>query len=319
MQRHYYLSLTSDTPSTYLQATADSAVQDAVENRREALASTWLEDVKLSEEDEILYSRTIHEEHKLVASITLKHGTEEDISLVLLVVWEVAPVNADSESSNPQSRSSGEILNNNSDNRHNTQESVIGHEEGEESSWKFYDLQLPTSRGNMNKKAWSRSIREADATLAHTLEKGGTSSMTARSQEAESSTSAHQRREKLRLQQEATRGLQGEEGPDLDPEDYWAGVESSEDEMGDAADAEEPDEADNEDNYWNSYGEGANSPEDKGSIVDSGHQGSELEDSTMRYNADFSENQARHEYTRNLVSGRRPSIWKTADGRHLIC
>ena len=99
LQRHYYLSSSSDSPSSYLQATSDAPIQDAVETRRERLASTWLEDVKPSE---ILYSATIHEEQKLVARIKLSVASStsdnDDGSLVLLVVYEEAASPPDEES-----------------------------------------------------------------------------------------------------------------------------------------------------------------------------------------------------------------------------
>lgn len=302
LQRHYYLSSSSDSPSSYLQATSDAPIQDAVETRRERLASTWLEDVKPSE---ILYSATIHEEQKLVARIKLSVASStsdnDDGSLVLLVVYEEAASPPDEESgSSGVSAAAGS--------------STAKEEEEEESGWKYYDLQLPQSRLNMNTSAWQTSIPDAKAALARQIPSTSTDtrahrsssvSTTATTTNKKSQTNAAQKalREKQR-EADAAKGLGVEEGPDQDPDDYWAGCESSDDEGGNRSEIVENElEEDNEDDYWNNYGQ--SSPGNSGSIVDSGHHEHDQpleEDHTLRYDHDNSGSVGHFEYARDAPS-----------------
>ncbi|KAK9899273.1 hypothetical protein P389DRAFT_168216 [Cystobasidium minutum MCA 4210] len=299
LQRHYYLSATPDSPSTYLQASSDSSVQDAVEARREALASTF-EDVKLSSTSEIQCSRTVHEEQKLVARIKLskaqtpQEASHDDTSLVLLVVYE--EVEAQSEGGNAAQAEASSST---------TTRKQRDEESEEESGWRYYDLQLPHSRSNLNSSSWHSSIADANAALARLIPSTSTDARAHRSTSI-STTSGKQKetkaqkalREKKREEDNA-RGLQVEEGPDQDPDDYWAGCESSDDEAGqsDIA-ADNAAEDDNEDDYWNNYG--STSPGKDGSIIDSGHHESEGppedEDYTMRYDQDNSDAIGHFEY-----------------------
>lgn len=293
LQRHYYLSASPSSPATYFQASSDSSVQDAVESRREALASTWLEDVKLSSSSEIQYSKTVHEEHKLVARIQLSksqtssaYDSASDSSLVLLVVYEEAnPPDAAGGSDAPSGGNSTSAAGPSSkrDEQQQSEEEVAG--------WRYYDLQLPNSRSNLNKSAWHNTMSEAEAALAGLLP--STSTTETRTNRSNSTSTGKQKetpaqkalREKQR-EEDAARGLQVEEGPDQDPDDYWAGCESSDDE-GAKDNHEAPEmEEDNEDDYWNNYGAGSPGNEG-GSIIDSGHHESERplddEDYTARF------------------------------------
>lgn len=296
LQRHYYLSSSSESPSSYLQATADESVQQAVESRREALASTWLEDVKPSE---IQYSAAIHEEQKLVARITLsttsiaaQPGSSDSKSLVLLVVYEEAspPDNSESGSSgNPIAGPSSQAANQASE---------------EESGWKYYDLQLPHSKSNLNSSVWHNSVSAAKAALARLIPSTTTDTTrhnrSASVSSAKKTESAAQKalREKQR-EADAAKGLSVEEGPEQDPDDYWAGCESSDDEGGNKRNSHETGiEEEDEDNYWNNYAQ--QSPGIDDNAVDSDNQKSEKpqdEDYTMRYNHDTSESIGHFEYS----------------------
>jgi hypothetical protein len=222
-------------------------------------------------------------------------------SLVLLTVYEEAPPPATADMSNAQAGGSGGAQ--------STIQPASADEEEEETGWKYYDLQLPQSRTNLNKAAWQSSISEAEAALSRLLPGSGTDKRNGRSE----SVGSNKQKEspalkKLRKRQEveSTRGLQGEEGPDFDPEDYWAGCESSDDENGEKDQAtHETLEEEDEDDYWNAYG--GQDTGNNGSVVDSGHYEADQglakeeaeEDHTMRYShQDSSDSVGHFEYAR---------------------
>ena len=278
--RHHFLRPSPDSPG-YLQATNDEVIQGAVEGRRERLITgRWAEEGGLPSDQGgigsmIEWNATLREDDGIRARTVLGELAEE--RLALLLVWEDPK-----RVSMPAAATAAAAANN----------ATADHqEEHQEPGWRFYDLQLPIS-----KETWYSSLEEALLASgikkpSNGLARNGDTRMNGQSEKA----SKHTKRKKPRTPQET--GLQGEEGADPDPDDYWAGCSSSAggarsssgrssrngmryyDDMRDDDDA-------NEDSYWSSYGQQPDR-HGPGSIDDDGRQQQEEEE---EYNAEVLRN-----------------------------
>lgn len=260
--RHKYLAPVPGTPN-YLQATTSLVTAEDVERRREELSTRYIEDIRVSD---VGYSGQMDEEGRLVARVTLCQD-DEDTSLDLLVVWEEA---TPSSSQDVENTSNGMHEDRRSRQSKSADEGYDTHhsdDADDESAWRYYDLQLPQS----STKGWypdaadalrAQQCLEAARTMTGNHSKRVSFSQDATSSRTELLKSYRERSVSVArpMHHEPETGLQGEEGPEPNANDYWAGCDSDDDEESDSYDDPsrrarlERFNEQVEDDYWAGYG-----------------------------------------------------------------
>lgn len=237
--RHRYLRPGPDSPA-YLQATNDEIVQGAVEGRRERLVSgRWAHELELAQGQqvhEVQWNAALADEDGVRARVVLGELPEERLALVL--VWE-----------QPQQQEQQDLA-----------------DSDDEPGWRYYDLQLPAS-----KEAWYPSLEAALSASGRTQAQHPSASDDGQHRRLSPENLKKLKKKKRRKPQTPQdTGLQGEEGPEADPDDYWAGCSSSSAASGSTAPGEHEEEDD--DGYWASYGQpvNGNDAHGPGSIDDDG-------------------------------------------------
>lgn len=215
--RHHFLKPLPPTSPSYLQASP----KDEVEEAREYLAqfATCLEEIELSQVD---YSTRIEEFGRITARIDLhKDGRR----LVLLVIWEEAQ---DIQQHQPSGDQEGDQV---------------------EAGWRYYDLQLPTPDRTGTSAVWHADVQGA---LRDLIKHSGV----AAADEAQQSAKNGASQEQPPAHVPAPTNDFSEPAEETDPDDdFWAGVEDSDDEGDGKANGHgnKSCDMDNEDDYWASY------------------------------------------------------------------
>lgn len=233
--RHTFLRPAADSAS-YLQASNDPTIQQRVSERLQRLAGSWLEDVRVDTEG-VGYSASLVDDEGVRARVrigggsgtasTAVDGSDETSALDVMVVWEGEQAAAGPAPGASEGRGEQDTL---------------------EAGWRYYDLQLPFET---SKERWYPTI-EAALIAAQAPPEAATSAANPRTKAKSQRKKGRASRPVYSAAQEE--GLQGEESGAPNPDDYWAGCSSSEEDGSRSGDGEsESGEEEQENDYWASY------------------------------------------------------------------